>query len=390
MVREKETQALDMAQILITLRKKFWLIGLAALIAAMAGFVFGQFFVQPQYDANVTFYVNNSAEINDSALTSSDITASQQLIKTYGAIIKSRSVLEEVISQTQCSYTCEQLQKMIQVEAVDGSQIMRVTVTTGDPQQSAQVANSIAQVLPLHITEIMKTTSIQVVDEAVVDLENRAPNVILLSAIGFVLGGGLAVLVLVIGAVLDDRIYSETYLEKLSDSPLLVKISSSTADTQSYRRLDAQLDFAVPMACPVIGVTGAQTDDGGIRTAYNLACARAERGKKVLLVSTHESEAECAEENHRCQEYLQVISVDLLAEDNIDFLEKQKASFDCILLDVPAVNEFADTLLLAGQMDCLLLSVRLGHSRKKEVEDCLRQLLPSGLKMIGFAVHSEQ
>ncbi len=389
MVREKENQALDMAQIFRTLRRKLWIIGLAAAITAVAGFVCGQFIVKPKYDANVTFYVNNSGEIGNSDLTSSDISASYQLIKTYGAIIKSRSVLEPVISLTQCPYTCEQLQKMIEVEAVDGSQIMEVTVTTGDPQQSVKIADSIAQVLPQRIAEIMKTTSVEMVDEAVTDFENRSPDKFLLSAIGLLLGGGVTALILVVVAALDDRIYSDTYLEKFTEHPILAKIASAE-DTEAYRRLDAQLDYAVSASCPVIGIAGAVTGDDGATTAFHLACARAERGQKVLLV--HCGDATLAEENVKTEncEHLQILAVDLLAEDNAGFLEKQKADYDYILLDLPAMNEFADTLLLAGQLDGLILSVRLGYSRKKDVDDCLGQLLPSGLKMIGYAVHNEK
>ena len=98
----------------------------------------------------------------------SDLNAAQSLVDTYAVILKSRGTLEEVIDKAQLPYTYEELSKMVETGAVDNTEIFSITVTSDDPQEATKIANTIVEVLPDRITEIMDGSDVRTVDFAVV------------------------------------------------------------------------------------------------------------------------------------------------------------------------------------------------------------------------------
>ena len=225
--KNKEYYTIDLVHIFKSLWQRIWIVILAGVIAATIGFGVSAFAISPTYSSSIMLYVNNSSfSIGKSnfSISASEITAAQSLVKTYGEILNNRTTLERVIEKANVDYSASQLSAMIVSEPSNETEIMKVTVTCGNPYEASKIANCIAEVLPIRISEIIDGASMGVVDYATVNRSKVAPNITNYTAIGLVLGVLLSVMVLSALAILDNTIHDEEYILRTYDYPILAKV----------------------------------------------------------------------------------------------------------------------------------------------------------------------
>lgn len=223
----KESYSIDLFHIVKSLWKRAWLIALAGILTAVIGFVISTFIITPKYSSSIMLYVNNSSfSLGNTSfsITSSEITAAQSLVKTYGEILNNRTTLERVIDKADVSYTYKELSEMIASAPTNNTEIMKVTVTAEDPYVASKIANCISEVLPVRISEIIEGASMEVVDSAIPNLDKVAPNITRYTAVGLILGLLLSIIVLAIVAIMDDTIHDEEYVLRTYDYPILAKV----------------------------------------------------------------------------------------------------------------------------------------------------------------------
>lgn len=226
-VNNKEYYTIDLLHIFSSVWKRIWVVILSGILAAILGFCYSSFFITPQYSSSIMLYVNNSSVSIGSAsfsISSSEITAAQSLVKTYTELLKNRTTLEAVIEKSGVDYTHEELNKMITASSANETEILKVVVTCDDPYIAAKIANCIAEVLPIRISEIIEGSSMAVVDSAIVDLDKVSPSITKYTAIALVLGVLISLIVLIIMAMLDDTIHDEDYILQNYKYPILAKV----------------------------------------------------------------------------------------------------------------------------------------------------------------------
>ncbi len=224
---KREYYTIDFLHIVKSLWERAWLIALCGILAAVIGFCVASFLIAPTYSAYVKLYVNNSSFSlgnTNFSISSSELTAAQSLVRTYGEILDSRSTLERVIEKADVEYSWKELSEMIDYAPSNDTEIMRVTVTCEDPYEASEIANVIAQILPVRISEIIDGASMEVVDSAVPDIEKIAPSITKYTAVGFILGMLISMVILTIAALMDDTIHDEEYVLKTYDYPILGKV----------------------------------------------------------------------------------------------------------------------------------------------------------------------
>ena len=238
MEKQGANYTVDLIYLFKSLYKRIWAIILSAVIAAGIGFSYAKFFVTPIYSSYVKLYVNNKSFSLGSAslsISPSDITAAQSLLKTYSDILDSRSTLERIKEKSGVDYSWKELSDMIVSTSSNNTEIMKVTVTTEDPYVSSKIANTIATVLPIRIAEIIDGASMEVVDSAVPNLSKVAPSLTRYTAVGFLIGVFLSVVLLSIYILLDDKIYDEEYILEKYDYPILGKVPNLlSTNNKSY------------------------------------------------------------------------------------------------------------------------------------------------------------
>ncbi|MBR5817123.1 MAG: hypothetical protein IKY62_00615 [Clostridia bacterium] len=233
----EEFYKIDVSRIFKALWHRIWVVILAGLLAAAIGFSLAAFVVAPQYSSSVRLYVNNSKENSTgTSISSSDITASQSLVRTYGVILRSRTTLEGIISSAGVEYTTAELSEMIKASPVDNTEVMQVTVKCGDPKEAEKIAKAVCVVLPDKIADIIDGANMTIVDNAEVESEKVSPSIALYIAVAFALGVFVSAAVITAHTLLDDRIYDEEYILQNYDCPVLAKIPDlvSTRNKKKY------------------------------------------------------------------------------------------------------------------------------------------------------------
>jgi capsular polysaccharide biosynthesis protein len=173
-------------------------------------------------------YVNNSGITVGSTsftISGSEISAAKTLVNTYSVILKSRTVLEDVIEMDNLSYSYETLYNMISSSAVNETEIFQITVTSSSPTEAELIANTLADLLPEKISDIVAGSDVRVVDYAVVPASRISPSYTGNTAKGALLGIVLAAAYIILRYLLDEKIHTEDYLtQAYPDIPLLAVV----------------------------------------------------------------------------------------------------------------------------------------------------------------------
>lgn len=201
---------IDLLELFRALWKRALAIILVAVIVGTAAFAVTLFFVSPKYKATASMYVNNSSFSFGStsfSISPSELSASNSLVSTYIFILESRTTLEDVIAKAGLSYDYEELSGMITTEALSGTAAFTVTVESESPAEAELIANTIAQLLPDRIAEIVDGSSVRIVDYAIIPAHRSSPNYIKNTAIGVLLGGFLAAGIVTVRFINDESRY---------------------------------------------------------------------------------------------------------------------------------------------------------------------------------------
>ena len=120
---------------------------LITLIFMVVGIIYSYVFVSPVYMSYTTLVLATSEDNSKGdTITTSDITINNNLVSTYSEIIKSKTVLKEVINNLGINKSEEQLKSNVSVSAVKSTQVIQINVTDSNPTQAKMIADEIAKV----------------------------------------------------------------------------------------------------------------------------------------------------------------------------------------------------------------------------------------------------
>lgn len=233
----EEEIMIDFSVLFKTLTKKIWLIVLATIIGGVSMYGVSSYIKTPLYQADVKLYVNNSTFSLGStsySISSGELSAAQSLIETYIVILKTRTTVNEIIDEGNYDYTYEEMVGMISAGAVNGTEVFSVTVTAEDPREAASIANTIGEVLPNSIGDIVDGSDVRIVDYAVTPVEQSSPvtskDTIIGAGLGFMASAGIILLI----ALFDNVIRSQDYITQTFDYPILASIPDSEVKSAYY------------------------------------------------------------------------------------------------------------------------------------------------------------
>ena len=191
--KERDMIEIDLLKLVLILWRKAWAIILAAII--MGGVAFGVTynFIAPKYQASIKVYVNNTNQSSTTTLTQSDLNVAKQLVDTYIVTLKSRTTLNQIITEAGLEYDSDELNEMITAAAINSTEVFEVTVTSEDAKEAALIANTVADILPNRITEIVENSSVRIVDYAIINENPVSPSYVKNVAIGALAGIVIAV-----------------------------------------------------------------------------------------------------------------------------------------------------------------------------------------------------
>ena len=214
-------ETIDLREYFSIIKKRFWIIALITVVAMVVSGVISFFMLSPVYEAKSTLIVNTEKHEETQMITGDQFNVSQKLAVTYGEIIKSRAVLESVISNLKLDSEYEDLVEQITVSPVQDTQIISISVQDTNPKKARDIANEIPKVFEKEVKRITKANDIQVIDKAILPENPIKPNKIMNVAIAAVLGMMIGLFVVFVLEYLDNKIKTPQDVEKHLDLPIL-------------------------------------------------------------------------------------------------------------------------------------------------------------------------
>lgn len=207
-------ETIDLREYFAIIKKRFWIIALLAIISAVISGVISFFMLKPVYQAKSTLIVNADKQAETQIVTGDQITVTQKLAVTYGEIIKSRAVLDDVIKNLNLETTYESLSGQITVSPVNDTQIISISVQDTNPQRARDIANEIPNVFENEAKRITKANDVQVIDKAILPKNPIKPNKVMNVLIAFVLGTMIGLFVVFLIEYLDNKMKTPQDIEK--------------------------------------------------------------------------------------------------------------------------------------------------------------------------------
>ena len=209
-------ETIDLLEVLNAVRQHILAIILTTLVLAAAGFGVSKFLMTPMYQASALMIVNTRQDTS-ATVTSDQINSATKLVSTYSIILKSDTVLNQVIENLGLNMDYQQLANRVTVSAVDDTQVMKVTVTSDNPEWARQVCEQITQISPDVILEAVEAGSVKVISNASISPEPVSPNVSRNTALGAVAGLVISVGIVFLMVLLDNKINNEEDVSKYLD-----------------------------------------------------------------------------------------------------------------------------------------------------------------------------
>lgn len=168
-------------------------------VCLLLGFIYVQFILTPMYHSSTTLILVSNNNQQNSAALQSEVNLNKNLVTTYSEIVKSRSVLSQVIDKLKLDDTDEELSKRITVSSVENTEIIKIQVSDKDNKEAKKIASTTSEVFMKEVQKIYNLTNVSTIDEASLEKEpynvNLVKQLLIAAALGLVSSMGIVFLI---------------------------------------------------------------------------------------------------------------------------------------------------------------------------------------------------
>ncbi len=210
---------------------------MAALIVGAGFFTGTKTLITPTYRASFTAYVNNRSQYyseDTNRLTSTDLSAAQELVRAYSKIITSRTVLTTTAKSIGYDMPYSALSTMASTSVEEETGIITVYIVAESPEEAYKLALAIAENAPGQIAEIIEGSSMKIIDNPKTPSSIYKPHYAKNTVLGMAVGVALAGIYIVIRYMVDDKIRSEDELEAKFSIPVVGVIPDLNSSSKRY------------------------------------------------------------------------------------------------------------------------------------------------------------
>lgn len=289
-------EEIDLKELFKLFWKKKAIIILTTMVFLFVGYIYNAFIVTPEYRAATTLILVKSESA--SSVTQADVTLNQKLVYTYSELVKSDTVLNEVVNRIQLNKSVSQLRKNITIEAVKNTEILRISVLDSNKDEAAIIANSIAEVFSEQVKEIYNMENIRVVDKAVAPSTPSNINPVKYAGIFAIVGFVISVGVILVLNLFDSTVKSDKDIEKSLNiktlatfaknqnaRPGVIDLDPKSQCAEGFKSLRTNLQFMKGSdGLKSVLITSSLPGEGKSWVATNLAITFARGGYRTILV----------------------------------------------------------------------------------------------------------
>ncbi|WP_040203802.1 YveK family protein [Neobacillus jeddahensis] len=236
-------KAISLADVFITLKKRWKLIFLITLAVTLISGAISFFVLKPVYQASTQILVNQKSSENRLDITA--LQSNVDLINTYSVIIKSPVILEKVINKLDLNLSVEQLNKNISVSSQENSQVFSLTVEDGSHSKAVEIANTISTIFQEEIQNIMNVDNVSIL--AVAEIKEKPipikPNPKLNITIGVLVGLMAGLGLSFVLEFLDNTLKKEEDIGEILGMPVLGSIPKMSKSNSKGRKRSKKQKF---------------------------------------------------------------------------------------------------------------------------------------------------
>lgn len=218
--RAEDEDEIDLVELFYVLWGHLWQIIACLLVGAVAMLLGTRFLVTPLYQATSSIYIVSAS--NNSVVNLTDLQIGSQLTADYQELLLSRPLLEDVIENLDLKdgsgeelMDTDTLRGMVEIGNTSDTRILRITVTSPDPQESADIANELVAQACVYLPQIMETEEPNLVESAIAPTGKSSPSYTKNTLLGGIAGAVLCCAVLVVRYLLDDTFMTPDDVSKV-------------------------------------------------------------------------------------------------------------------------------------------------------------------------------
>ena len=219
-IKVSSAKSLDLVKLARVVLRKWIIVAVAGLLSVIIGFVYASFFVTPLYNASVTMLVDFRSSIHED-LSSEQINVAEKYVPTVAYIIKTDTVLKPVIEELGIQETVGSLASKINVQTMEDTLLIRVSVRHQDPKTAIDVVKAISKTAPEIINQRITSGYITEIESPTVSSRPVTPNVLKSTVLAGFAGVFLSAIVIVVLSLFSNKIKSIEELQEVVDLPLL-------------------------------------------------------------------------------------------------------------------------------------------------------------------------
>lgn len=418
------------------------IISFVVVFAAVAAVTF---IMPPKYTATAEVFATYAGQSGETQTTNDMSSGANYLntqIKTYPELVKTEAVLQPVIKDLGLDMTTTDLAGVVTATNPTSTFMVDISAEVGDPQQAADIANSVAKNLSDQISSDLYNSSssgspikLTVVQKAQTPTGQSSPNIPLYLAMGLILGIIVGIGVALLKDILNTKVDSTDDVRELThasslgtvpqaaildDSSPVVVAQPAGSEAEEFRRIRTNLSFLTTTATQGHGrllvITSTDPSEGKTTVSCNVAVTLAEEGKSVLLIDAdlrHPSVAhKLGIEGHVglshvlsrqaspadvIQKYWKpnlhimpagkrpanasiLLNSDLMKE----MVEQALTQYDYVIIDTAPLSVASDATVFGRMAGGLVLVTGKGIVEKKELRSTATALQTAEVPILGF------
>lgn len=216
-------EEISLREYFLILRKRMGLIILLMILSITTSGLVSYFVLEPEYQTFTTLIVGKPKDYQnvDNKLEYNDLLLNQKLVSTYGELVKTRIVADEVIKNLKLDMSYKEFREKVNVNLVKDTEIIKLEVMDTNPVLAAEIANETAQVFMENVKDIMMVENVQVIDEAQVPDIPIKPRPSLNMVIAGVLGLMVSIFLVFLLEYLDSTIKTPDDIERYLNLPVI-------------------------------------------------------------------------------------------------------------------------------------------------------------------------
>lgn len=417
--------------------RRHWITFCLTLLLTVAAAAIGTLTARPVYTSEVKAYlfVQNATSALD---LSQGGTYTQQIIKSYAAIVPAPIVLDPVIRKLSLPTTAQRLSDQITVDAPLDTSILDIRVSDRSPMRAALIGNAIADSLKQAVSGLSPSgtgsasqVTLTIIQPASTPARPDSPNVVANFALSTLAGLLLGLLATIIQARLDTRVRSIETLNEIDDAPVLGAIgwtgpSNNSAllaasnrfspTAEAFRALRTTLRFLNTHGSQPLLFTSSVESEGKSTTVTNLAVSTAEAEQRVLLIDADlrrprvsdylgldgsigltdvlvgtvpmdnaiqqwgESSLYVLPAGHKAPNPSELLQSEAMTR----LLASALAHYDVVMLDSPPLLPVADATILAKATGGAIVVASIGTVRKNQIRSSAAILARLDIPILGY------